>query len=56
MMTILSCYLQILTNISVLKMVIDEVYEDLKDLSEYMDFSDYHTSHPSYDRTNKKVL
>ena len=55
-MTILSWYLQILTNISVLKIVIDDVYEDLKDLSEYMDFSDYQTSHPSHGRTSRKVL
>ena len=55
-MTVLSCYSEIPTNISVLKIVIDDVYEDLKDISENMDFSDYHTSHASYDRTNKKVL
>ena len=44
------------TSICVLKIVIDDVFEDPKDLSEYMDFSDFHTSHPSYDRTNKKAL
>ena len=37
-------------------MVVDDVYEDLKDHTEHRDFSDYHTSHPSYDTTNRKVV
>ena len=39
-----------------LKIVTNDVYEDLKDIGEYMDFSDYHPSHPNHDKTNKKVL
>ena len=44
------------TNICILKIVIDDVHEDLQDLSEHMDFSDYYISHPSCDKTCKKVL
>ena len=44
------------TDISVLKMVAGDVYEDQNYFSEWWEFNDYHASRPNYDKTNKKVL
>ena len=40
----------------VIKIEIDNIYEDFKEINKYMDFSDYPPEHPNYDKTNKKVL
>ena len=40
----------------VIKIEIDNIYENFKEINKYMDFSDYPPGYPNYDKTNKKVL
>ena len=40
----------------VIKVEIDDLYENFEEINKYMDFSDYPAEHPNHDKSNKKVL